>query len=114
MQGRRLAGWAGAEERAPALGSRSIREKERKGRGWPGRGLPTRIRLEPTRTPERAPSGEAPAERCFEVAGGLVPRFKRAGISLVRAVPEPQREPGRGASANPASERAGPGERTNL
>lgn len=41
------------------------------------------------------------------MAGGLVPSFKRAGIAPVPAVPEPQRArgAGRGASANPASER---------
>lgn len=82
--GLQLSGWAGAGAWAPALGSRSRREKARKGRGWPGRGVPSRARLESAGTDRE---GSA-------VAGGLTPWSQRAGIAPVRAVREPQREPG--------------------
>lgn len=38
--------------------------------------------------------GKGGTEKGFKVAGGLAPWLQRAGITPVRAVPEPQREPG--------------------
>ena len=102
--GLQLSGWAGAGAWAPALGSRSRREKARKGRGWPGRGLPSRARLESAGTDRE---GSA-------VAGGLTPWSQRAGIAPRARRSGAAAGAGRGASANLRSERAGSGERTNL
>ncbi|XP_026351802.3 band 4.1-like protein 3 isoform X2 [Ursus arctos] len=68
-----------------------MREKARKGRGWPGRGLPSPGRSRIGRDSRAGTPRREQAERCSEMARGLAPWFKLAGIAPTRAVLEPQR-----------------------
>lgn len=92
--GRWLAQCAGAAARAPALGSRSRREKARKGARL---ARPGAACLEPPgmrRDSRLGTCGEGWTERGSAVMGGRAPCLPRARIAPVRAVREPQREPG--------------------
>lgn len=92
--GRWLAQCAGAAARAPALGSRSRREKGRQGARVPRPGAACPEPPEMRRDSRLGTCGEGWTERGSAVMGGRAPCLPRARIAPVRAVREPQREPG--------------------
>ena len=106
--GRWLAQCAGAAARAPALGSRSRREKGRQGARLPRPGAACPEPPEMRRDSRLGTCGEGWTERGSAVMGGRAPclprgqdrpRARRSGAAAGA---------GRCASANPGSERAGP------